>query len=113
MPKFSSDFILSVTKSAGGSSEKLEGNTVVEGRGALGGKTGTTAVLPGFCNIEQNGGSGSAPPCNRDLSGLGACAVPVVPLEGLSREKVLLLFLPNIAPPAPPVLPIALPKHGS
>jgi hypothetical protein len=31
-------------------------------RVAIGGKTGKTAVLPGFCKIERGGRSG-APPC--------------------------------------------------
>ena len=39
-------------------------------RGAIGGKTGKTAVLPGFCKIER-GGSGGAPPCYRGLIWLG------------------------------------------
>ena len=29
-------------------------------RGAIGGKTGKTAVLPGFCKIERGGGNGTA-----------------------------------------------------
>ena len=33
------------------------------GRGAIGGKTGKTLVLPGFCKIERGGGSDGAPPC--------------------------------------------------
>ena len=30
-------------------------------RRSVGGKTGKTAVLPGFCKIEHGGGSGGAP----------------------------------------------------
>ena len=42
-------------------------------RGAIGGKTGKTAVLPGFCKIEH-GNSGGAPPCYRGLIWVGrAC----------------------------------------
>ena len=32
-------------------------------RGAIGGKTGKTVVLPGFCKIESGGGNGGVPPC--------------------------------------------------
>ena len=32
-------------------------------RGAIGGKTGKTAILSGFCKIELFGGSGGAPVC--------------------------------------------------
>ena len=42
-------------------------------RGAIGGKTGKTAVLPGFCKIERGGGSGGVPLCYRGLTWLG-CA---------------------------------------
>ena len=35
----------------------------IPGRGAIGGKTGKTMVLPGFCKIECDGGSGGAQPC--------------------------------------------------
>ena len=35
-------------------------NCIVD-RGAIGGKTGKIAVLPGFCKIEQDGGSGGTP----------------------------------------------------
>ena len=37
-------------------------------RGAIGGKTGKTAVLPWFCKIEHGGSSGGAPPCYGGLS---------------------------------------------
>ena len=49
-------------------------------RGAIGGKTGKTWVLPEFCKIERSGGSGTAPLCNSQigvLSGSGVCAAPV------------------------------------
>ena len=43
----------------------------LKARGAIGGKTGKTAVLPGFCQIERGGGSGGMPPCYRGLIWLG------------------------------------------
>ena len=46
-----------------------------EDRGAIGGKTGKTVVLPGFCKIEHGGGSGGAPPYYRGLTWLGLCSV--------------------------------------
>ena len=48
------------------------------GRGAIGGKTGKTAVLPGFCQIEHGGG----PPLHviGVLSGVTMRAALVVPL---------------------------------
>ena len=39
------------------------------GRGARGGKTSKTAVLPGFCKIERDDSSGGPPPCYRSLVG--------------------------------------------
>ena len=36
--------------------------------GAVGGKTGKTAVLPRFCKIGRGGGSGGAPPYYGGLS---------------------------------------------
>ena len=42
-------------------------------RGAIGGKTGKTTLLPKFCKIERGFGSGGAPL-------LGARAAPVAPL---------------------------------
>ena len=41
---------------------------VVKHRGAIGGKTGKTTVLPSFCKIEHDGGSGGAPLCYGGLS---------------------------------------------
>ena len=42
----------------------------------IGGKTGKTRVLPGFCKLECGTGSGATPPCNRGLIwlGLACCA---------------------------------------
>ena len=37
-------------------------------RGAIGGKTSKTAVLPWFCKIGHGGGSSDAPPCYGGLS---------------------------------------------
>ena len=37
-------------------------------RDAIGGKTGKTVVLPGFCKIEQGGGRGDMPTCYRGLT---------------------------------------------
>ena len=56
-------------------------------RGAIGGKTGKTSVLPGFWKIERGGGSGSggALPCIGVLSSLGVRTVPVVPLIKVSN----------------------------
>ena len=54
-------------------------------RGAIGGKTVKTAVLPGFWKIEQGGGSGGALPCIGVLSSLGVRTVPVVPLIKVSN----------------------------
>ena len=48
-------------------------------RDAIGGKTGKTVVLPGFCKIER-GSSSSAPLCYRDLIWLGgACCAGGAP----------------------------------
>ena len=41
----------------------------IEIRGCIEGKTGKTAVLPGFCKIEHGGGG--APACYRGLFWLG------------------------------------------
>jgi hypothetical protein len=43
----------------------------INASGAIGGKTGKTAVLPGFCKIEHSGGSGGA------LSNYGGLTLPV------------------------------------
>ena len=37
-------------------------------RGAIGGKTGKTVVLPRFCKIEHGGSSGDTPPCYGGLT---------------------------------------------
>ena len=41
--------------------------STVKYRGAIGGKTDKTAVLPGFFKIERGGSSGAARPCIRSL----------------------------------------------
>ena len=48
-------------------------------RGAIGGKTGKTVVLPGFCKIEL-GGSSDGAACYRGLIWLGGARISGVPL---------------------------------
>ena len=46
-------------------------NHSVVASGAIGGKTGKTAVLPGFFEIERGNGSGGGPLCYRGLIWFG------------------------------------------
>ena len=64
----------------------------------IGGKTGKTVVLPGFCKIERGGGSGGAPLCKGVLSGLGACSMPVASLPLMVSLSIPFNELPSIRP---------------
>ena len=60
-------------------------------RGAIGGKTGKTAVFPGFCKIEC-GGSSDASPCYRGLIWLGHVRHGVAPLKSIASFLPLQKF---------------------
>ena len=74
--QYSSNFFSHLDDELSLKSEEYERGPPCKLRGAIGGKTGKTVVLPGFCKIEWGGSGGACRGVIGALSGLGARVAP-------------------------------------